>query len=231
MHELQSCRTSSRRTYGLLFDWIYPAYMPVLLRGISHWADTPECIEKLLDISAATLEKSDDVIGIETANECIKFLKDVQIGDQDISPSHFQPSDSLLNIYLEACPTILKVGVLSSNHVSEEIEKLDVSHMRANSKMRSAGGSDAAADDIETEANSYFHQMFSGHLSMDAMIQMLTRFKESSDKRGCYFQEGTKIKMKMSVKEAFERSMRTLSESLLQNDTYSKVARICNIFF
>ncbi|XP_057800868.1 uncharacterized protein LOC131016232 isoform X5 [Salvia miltiorrhiza] len=205
MHELQSCRTSSRRTYGLLFDWIYPAYMPVLLRGISHWADTPE--------------------------ECIKFLKDVQIGDQDISPSHFQPSDSLLNIYLEACPTILKVGVLSSNHVSEEIEKLDVSHMRANSKMRSAGGSDAAADDIETEANSYFHQMFSGHLSMDAMIQMLTRFKESSDKRGCYFQEGTKIKMKMSVKEAFERSMRTLSESLLQNDTYSKVARICNIFF
>lgn len=32
----------SRRTYGLLFDWIYPAHMPVLLKGISHWADTPE---------------------------------------------------------------------------------------------------------------------------------------------------------------------------------------------
>ncbi|XP_057807321.1 uncharacterized protein LOC131021995 isoform X2 [Salvia miltiorrhiza] len=124
--------------------------------------------------------------------ECIKFLKDVQIGDQDISPNHFQPSVPLLNIYLEACSTILKVlqshaGVLSSNHLSEEIEKLDLSHMRATSRMRSAGGSDAAADsyadDIETEANSYFHQMFSGHLSIDAMIQMLTRFKESSDKR------------------------------------------------
>ena len=78
-------------------------------------------------------------------------------------------------------------GVLSSNHLSEEIEKLDVSHMRSNSRMRSAGGSDAAADgyadDIETEANAYFHQMFSGNLSIDAMIQMLTRFKESPEER------------------------------------------------
>ncbi|KAL1548658.1 transcription regulator [Salvia divinorum] len=119
--------------------------------------------------------------------ECIKFLKDVQIGDQDLSPSHFQPSGSLLNIYLEACPTVLKVlqchaGVLSANNLYKQIEKLDVSHMRANSRMKSAGGSDVAAD-IETEANSCFHQMFSGHLSIDAMIQMLTRFKESPDKR------------------------------------------------
>lgn len=32
----------SRRTYGLLFDWLYPAHMPLLLKGISHWTDTPE---------------------------------------------------------------------------------------------------------------------------------------------------------------------------------------------
>lgn len=78
-------------------------------------------------------------------------------------------------------------GVVSANNLYEEIEKLDVSHMRANSRMESAGGSDVAADsyadDIETEANSYFHQMFSGHLSIDDMIQILTRFKESLDKR------------------------------------------------
>lgn len=82
-------------------------------------------------------------------------------------------------------------GVLSSNHLSEEIEKLDVSHMRANSRMKSAGGSDSTADsyadDIETEANSYFQQMFSGQLSIDAMIQMLTHFKESSEKRLFFF--------------------------------------------
>lgn len=35
----------SRRTYGFLFDWLYPAHFPLLLRGISHWTDTPEVIE------------------------------------------------------------------------------------------------------------------------------------------------------------------------------------------
>lgn len=44
--------TNSRRTYGLLFDWLYPAHMPVLLRGISHWADTPEVTTPLLKFLA-----------------------------------------------------------------------------------------------------------------------------------------------------------------------------------
>ncbi|XP_022864034.1 exportin-7 isoform X2 [Olea europaea var. sylvestris] len=43
--------TNSRRTYGLLFDWIYP-HMPLLLRGISHWADTPEVTTPLLKLMA-----------------------------------------------------------------------------------------------------------------------------------------------------------------------------------
>ncbi|MCI09855.1 exportin-7-B-like, partial [Trifolium medium] len=34
--------TNSRRTYGFLFDWLYPAHMPILLKGISHWTDNPE---------------------------------------------------------------------------------------------------------------------------------------------------------------------------------------------
>lgn len=58
--------------------------------------------------------------------------------------------------------------------------------MHANSKMKSAGGSDPAdsyADDLEREANSYFQQMFAGQLSIDDMIQMLTHFKDSSVKR------------------------------------------------
>ncbi|XP_027114232.1 exportin-7 isoform X1 [Coffea eugenioides] len=44
--------TNSRRTYGLLFDWIYPAHMPILLKGISHWADTPEVTTPLLKFMA-----------------------------------------------------------------------------------------------------------------------------------------------------------------------------------
>nr|GMD36638.1 exportin-7-like isoform X1 [Ipomoea batatas] len=44
--------THNRRTFGLLFDWIYPAHMPVLLKGISHWADTPEVTTPLLKFMA-----------------------------------------------------------------------------------------------------------------------------------------------------------------------------------
>ncbi|KAL8529311.1 hypothetical protein ACS0TY_006656 [Phlomoides rotata] len=47
-----SMATNSRRTFGLFFDWIYPAHMPILLRGISHWADTPEVTTPLLKFMA-----------------------------------------------------------------------------------------------------------------------------------------------------------------------------------
>jgi len=44
--------TSSRRSYGFLFDWLYPAHMPLLLRGVSHWFDTPEVTTPLLKFMA-----------------------------------------------------------------------------------------------------------------------------------------------------------------------------------
>lgn len=33
---------NSRRTYSFLFDWLYPAHIPLLLKAITIWADTPE---------------------------------------------------------------------------------------------------------------------------------------------------------------------------------------------
>ncbi|KAL9175940.1 hypothetical protein ABFS82_02G145600 [Erythranthe guttata] len=124
--------------------------------------------------------------------ECLKFLKDVRVGSENVSANGFHPTGALLSTYLEACPTVSKVlqshaGVVSSSPLSEEMDKIDVSHMHANSRIRNGGGSestpDSYADDIETEANSYFHQMFSGQLAIDSMIEMLNRFKESSEKR------------------------------------------------
>ncbi|CAN1121312.1 XPO7 [Linum perenne] len=44
--------TSSRRTYGFLFDWLYPAHLPLLLKGILHWADTPEVTTPILKFMA-----------------------------------------------------------------------------------------------------------------------------------------------------------------------------------
>uniref|UniRef100_A0A164V8E3 Exportin-7/Ran-binding protein 17 TPR repeats domain-containing protein n=1 Tax=Daucus carota subsp. sativus TaxID=79200 RepID=A0A164V8E3_DAUCS len=44
--------TNSRRNYALLFDWLYPKHMAVLLKGITHWADTPEVSTPLLKFMA-----------------------------------------------------------------------------------------------------------------------------------------------------------------------------------
>ncbi|AQK82907.1 ARM repeat superfamily protein [Zea mays] len=40
--------TNSRKTYGLLFDWLYPSRMPLLLRAISLCTDEPEVTTPLL---------------------------------------------------------------------------------------------------------------------------------------------------------------------------------------
>lgn len=44
--------TNSRRTYGLLFDWLYPAHMPLLLKAIAHWTDAPQVTTPLLKFMA-----------------------------------------------------------------------------------------------------------------------------------------------------------------------------------
>ncbi|KAL7203784.1 hypothetical protein ACSBR2_016943 [Camellia fascicularis] len=126
--------------------------------------------------------------------ECLKFLKEIQFGvSQDVSAEHFNHSGRIWNLYLETSPTVLKVlqyhtGLISSSQLSEELEKVNVTFMHSTSRMKNSGANDSSpsdgyAEDIETEANSYFHQMFSGQLTIDAMIQMLARFKESPEKR------------------------------------------------
>lgn len=44
--------TNSRRTYGLLFDWLYPSHLSLLLKAISHWSDSPEVTTPLLKFMA-----------------------------------------------------------------------------------------------------------------------------------------------------------------------------------
>lgn len=44
--------THSRRTYALLFDWLYPAYTPALLSCLGAWADAPAVTTPLLKFVA-----------------------------------------------------------------------------------------------------------------------------------------------------------------------------------
>ncbi|OMP00668.1 hypothetical protein COLO4_12469 [Corchorus olitorius] len=126
--------------------------------------------------------------------ECLKFLKEIQFGgSQEFSAQPFHHATAVLNIYLEASSTVLKVlkahtGIIASTQLLEETERLSATIMDSNPELQNGGTtesstSDGYGEDIESEANSYFHQMFSGQLTIESMVQMLARFKESSVKR------------------------------------------------
>ncbi|KHG27375.1 CCR4-NOT transcription complex subunit 1 [Gossypium arboreum] len=126
--------------------------------------------------------------------ECLKFLKEIQFGgSQEFSAKPFHHTTAVLNLYLEASTTFFKIlkansGSITSTQLLEEMERLHATIMDSTSKLQNGGTtvsspSDGYGDEIEAEANSYFHQMFSGQLTIDAMVQMLARFKESSVKR------------------------------------------------
>uniref|UniRef100_A0A0E0C0Q9 Exportin-7/Ran-binding protein 17 TPR repeats domain-containing protein n=1 Tax=Oryza meridionalis TaxID=40149 RepID=A0A0E0C0Q9_9ORYZ len=48
MRDLRGIAMATNRTYGLLFDWLYPSRMPLLLKAISLYADEPEVTTPLL---------------------------------------------------------------------------------------------------------------------------------------------------------------------------------------
>ncbi|XP_022770231.1 CCR4-NOT transcription complex subunit 1-like isoform X3 [Durio zibethinus] len=126
--------------------------------------------------------------------ECLKFLKDIQFsGSQEFSARPFHHTTTVLNFYLETSSTFFKVlkansEVIASTQLLDEMERLHATIMDSNPKLQNGGTTDSSTsdgygDDIEGEANSYFHQMFSGQLTIEAMVQMLARFKESSVRR------------------------------------------------
>ncbi|KAG2485018.1 hypothetical protein HYH03_016221 [Edaphochlamys debaryana] len=44
--------TATRRTYGFLFEWLYPQHMPTMLRCLEAWADVPALTTPLLKFVA-----------------------------------------------------------------------------------------------------------------------------------------------------------------------------------
>ncbi|RCV47021.1 hypothetical protein SETIT_9G577600v2 [Setaria italica] len=123
--------------------------------------------------------------------ECVNFLKGTMSNtDYILVATTQQPRAIVTNLYWESCPVFIKVlqshsGHLLSAELLDELRKLYALYESRNpgSVVRELANSQGGSDDIEVEANTYFHQMFSGQISTDSMIQMLVRFKESSDKR------------------------------------------------
>ncbi|KAF6141661.1 hypothetical protein GIB67_001213 [Kingdonia uniflora] len=127
------------------------------------------------------------------AEECINFLKEIPIGYAEDAPtSSLQYSGAVANAYSETSSIVFKVleahaGQNISPQLFEDMKRLHVVS-NANSMLQNVGttessASDGQSEEIELEANTYFQKMFSGTFTTDAMVEMLTRFKDSPDKR------------------------------------------------
>ncbi|WVZ55056.1 hypothetical protein U9M48_005770 [Paspalum notatum var. saurae] len=130
------------------------------------------------------------VCGKGFLEECFNFLKGTMNNiDYVLKGTTQQPQAIVTNIYWESSPVFIKVLQAHSGQLlSEELDELRKLYAlyesrNPNSVVRDLANSEGGSDDVETEANAYFHQMFSGQISIDSMIQMLGHFKESSDKR------------------------------------------------
>ncbi|KAK1420125.1 hypothetical protein QVD17_21468 [Tagetes erecta] len=161
-----------------------PMYLGIRLAALASRKDLID-LEKWLSSNLSTYKNT-------FFEECFRFLKEVEFGAQE-SSNRLHNSGNIWNFYTETTPVFSKVlqahtDLASSNQLSKEMERLSLKFTNNSSRMKNNGGPDSSthevyAEDIETEANSYFHQMFSAQLTVDAMIQMLARFKDSSERR------------------------------------------------
>ncbi|VAH18014.1 unnamed protein product [Triticum turgidum subsp. durum] len=124
--------------------------------------------------------------------ECIKFLKESVVNTTHDAAEGViqQPQATITNICWESCPLFMKVlqshsGQLLTNQLVDDLNRVEAAYesRTQGSLGRDIPTSEGGSDDIEAQANIYFHQMFSEQISVDAMIQMLARFKESTNKR------------------------------------------------
>ncbi|XP_057476799.1 uncharacterized protein LOC130764518 isoform X2 [Actinidia eriantha] len=124
---------------------------------------------------------------------CLKFVKEILFTHKDISANSFQHSGALESLNAKICSTFLEALEANTVHItseklSEELKRLCKMSTHVGLRMQNAGNSDSTkpsgySDDIEAEANSYFCQLFSGQLTTDSLVQMLTHFRESSERR------------------------------------------------
>eukprot|EP01018_Ginkgo_biloba_P022479 Gb_12251 [translate_table: standard] len=126
---------------------------------------------------------------------CLKFVRERTPFEpsNDASVNPVQRSGPIVNLSLEITAIFLKVlqanvGQLVSRDLTEEMKLLHHQAVSVNPRVLSVGAADQSssevfAADIEEEANSYFQQIYIGQLTIDAVVQMLARFKESSEKR------------------------------------------------
>ncbi|CAI9279427.1 unnamed protein product [Lactuca saligna] len=180
----------------------FPEFCQQVLQ-ISHLKGTHSelvsIIEKTLGRTSSSHSESDEahnqcssIPPPENVVEQVRSLKEGEHGIQE--PSDRAHKSGTQDLFQEEAPTSPKVlqedtALPSSNQLSKEMENLcitstdDCPMIENISDEPDSSTVEVDADHINTEANAYFQQMFSGQLTVDEMVQMLTQFKGSSEKR------------------------------------------------
>ncbi|KAH9287615.1 hypothetical protein KI387_031732 [Taxus chinensis] len=126
---------------------------------------------------------------------CLKFLRERTLfeASNDALGTPVPHSGPIVNLSLDTTASFFKVlqsniGQLESRDLVEEMKRLHSAMVRVNPRLLSVGAaeqspSEAFAADIDEESNSYFQKIYVGQLTIDALVQMLACFKESSEKR------------------------------------------------
>ncbi|KAF5959836.1 hypothetical protein HYC85_001045 [Camellia sinensis] len=124
---------------------------------------------------------------------CLNFVKEILFPPEDISANSFQHSGALANLNVRISPRFLKAlednnVQITSEKLSEELKWLCKASKYVGLRLQNVENSETLtpngySNDTEADANTYLDQVFDGRLSIDDMVQILARFKESSERR------------------------------------------------
>ncbi|CAL5366926.1 unnamed protein product [Camellia sinensis] len=124
---------------------------------------------------------------------CLNFVKEILFPPEDISANSFQHSGALANLNVRISPRFLKAlkdnnVQITSEKLFEELKWLCKASKYVGLRLQNVENSETLtpngySNDIEVDANTYLDQLFDGWLSIDDVVQILARFKESSERR------------------------------------------------
>uniref|UniRef100_M8CQS6 Exportin-7/Ran-binding protein 17 TPR repeats domain-containing protein n=1 Tax=Aegilops tauschii TaxID=37682 RepID=M8CQS6_AEGTA len=184
--------TNSRRTYGLLFDWLYPSRMPLLLRAISLLTDEPEVTTPLLKfMSEFVLNKAQRLTFDSSSPNGILLFREITLcgnyvnfgvfelyGDRALADALDISLKMTLSIPLSDILTFKKLSkayygymeVLFNNHITiNSVLNLDtstfvhiVTSLESGLKGLDTGISTQCASAIDSLAAFYFNNITAG---------------------------------------------------------------------
>ncbi|BAF10575.2 Os03g0102300 [Oryza sativa Japonica Group] len=166
-------------TKSNVVNYLWQINPSLTLRGFVDAHSDPDCLLRIVDVCrdlkilSAVLDSTPYAFSIKLA-----------VAASRIDHSHLE---KWLIAKLRVCKDdflqILQYqsGHLLSNQKLDELRKSYISYELRNHDSVVRGI--PTSDNVEIEADAYFHQMFSGQISIAAIVQMLSRFKNSPEKR------------------------------------------------